>query len=472
MNVTYRKYVRGFSLVYWLVALVPILGIGAFAVDLNNILGSKGHLQSASDAGALEAARLLYCPNNPMALNKTGCGGTLTPVLDAGEDAATKNLNANQIELDNVEIITELGHWQFVSSDVVDGIVRGGVFTPHDFASATAQPLVGADGQFRPFVGDPGDDPLNDDLDEINAVRMIIKRTDMAMYNFFLNIIYGQDFSIEASAVAYLGFAGRVEHDSVDAPIALCIDKLPECGYGSFIASDPTTDTGIWTNLTAAVDQCISANANTVRDLISNGCRQSGMNPADLELGSQLGIISGTVSSASSRLRECWMDNGVLPIDNPGVIPTTAWRVMIPVLDCLASGQCKPLLGVMEADIVWFSANNQSCRLDNLPVTMTRTDADGNILTWNRPTRNPGESDADYALRVWSNSVPTLGFADFFNLKVPPASGPWSAATDAPCDGSNTNYIYFVPVCAEGTPTGGFGGAHFGIRAEESVLVY
>ena len=456
MKIRNPKYLKGVSLVHWLVALLPILGIGAFAVDLNNVVVSKVVLQSAADAGALEGARLLYC-NNPMLLNKSGCGGALTPALDAGVDVASRNLEENQIDLDAVEIEAELGHWQFSAADVNDGLVRGGEFTPHDFDTAAAQPLVDEDGQFRTFQD------LNADPDEINAVRLTVRRTDMAAYNVFLNAIYDQDFVIQGSAVAYLGFAGHVVRDSVDIPVALCYAKMPPCGYGSFITPGTAGGSGIWSNLTADVTQCESANANAIVTLIDSRCRQGGMNPEDLELGSQLGIISGAVSSASQKLRECWMDDGVPPIDSPGVVQTEAWRVKVPVLDCTVSGQCKNLLGIMLADIVWVANNNQACRLANLPVNMTRTDRDNNVLTWTRPPQNPSESTSDWEARIWTD------FVTSFNLKTPPTTGGWGAATPAPCEAS---YIYYVPVCKEGTPTGGFGGGNFGFRATESALVY
>lgn len=456
MKTRYRKYLNGVSLVHWLVALLPIIGIGAFAVDLNNVMVSKVVLQNAADAGALEGTRLLYC-DDPMQLNKSGCGVGITPALDAGEYVASRNLEENQIDLDAVEIQAELGHWQFTSADVLDGIVRGGIFVPHDFDTAVAQPLVDDYGQFRTFQD------LNADPDEINAVRLIVRRTDMAAYNIFLNAIYDQDFVIQGSAVAYLGFAGRIVHDTVNTPVALCHAQLPDCGYGSFISPGTASGSGIWSNLTANVTQCVSANANTIVSLIDSRCRQGGMNPEDLELGSRLGIITGAVATASHKLRDCWMDDGTLPIDSPGVVPTTAWRVMVPVLNCAASGQCKPLIGTMLADIIWYANDNQECRLANLPQSMTRIDRDNNTLSWTRPTQSTGESINDWETRIWND------FVTFFQLKTPPTTGNWATASPAPCQAS---YLYYVPVCKEGTPTGGFGGGNFGIRATESALVY
>ena len=58
MKTRYQQ--SGASIVVWLIAIIPVLGAGAFAVDLNNIFVAQAELQAAADAGALEGARRLY----------------------------------------------------------------------------------------------------------------------------------------------------------------------------------------------------------------------------------------------------------------------------------------------------------------------------------------------------------------------------------------------------------------------------
>ena len=51
---------RGATLVHWLIAMIVMLAVGIFAVDLNDLFVAHTELQKAADAGALEGARQLY----------------------------------------------------------------------------------------------------------------------------------------------------------------------------------------------------------------------------------------------------------------------------------------------------------------------------------------------------------------------------------------------------------------------------
>jgi hypothetical protein len=75
-----RTSQRGASTVHWLLALIPLLGVGALAIDLNNVYVSSAELQSAADAAALEGARLLYMPNGQLNISGyTDADGNAVP---------------------------------------------------------------------------------------------------------------------------------------------------------------------------------------------------------------------------------------------------------------------------------------------------------------------------------------------------------------------------------------------------------
>jgi uncharacterized membrane protein len=99
MKTTTRRFQRGASVVHWLFALVVLLAVGAFAIDLNNVVLSRAELQNAADAGALEGARQLYnagalstavgqCAGDP----STPCDCTSFSPADPACDAANANV--------------------------------------------------------------------------------------------------------------------------------------------------------------------------------------------------------------------------------------------------------------------------------------------------------------------------------------------------------------------------------------------
>ena len=129
------KYQTGASIVHWLVALIPLMGFGALAVDLNNVYASLGELQSSADAGALEGARVLFNPDG--SINDTAVVANATAI-------ASLNLSDGTAP----ELTVQHGHWRFDPSfRDGEGIEHGGTFFP--LTKTDANPLTNPDGTLR-----------------------------------------------------------------------------------------------------------------------------------------------------------------------------------------------------------------------------------------------------------------------------------------------------------------------------------
>jgi hypothetical protein len=322
-------------------------------------------------------------------------------------------------------------------------------------------------GDFRDF------EDLNSDPEEINAVRVITARQTTPIHSFFGRVFGVESYQARATAVAYVGFAGKILPGEVDWPIAMCYENVNKgCSVGRLIP-DPG-DTGGWTNLQqpgGGTTACGgSASASQVTSLIT-GCG-GGINPTELILGWDMQTNNGQIDSVFNPTYDCWSKNDVklgslrfpgklaeLDTDGDGR-PDKPWKMLLPVIDCTTKpgGRCNMLVGAVLVDVLWiFDDTTNTNKLNrDAPWSMTRTGPDGALITWNART-DPDITDVNDGQQRWNE------FVKAFNLKEPDGVTPaqWRAKT-----------IYYAPDCSPSDALGGTGGANFGIRATVPVLVF
>jgi hypothetical protein len=269
------------------------------------------------------------------------------------------------------------------------------------------------------------------------------RRESTQANSFFARILGFFGFNVSAEAIAYIGFAGKLNPEEVDQPIAICRQSIVDsngdytCNTGrmSNSGSDAAThNTSAWTNFT---QPCQTASASSVRPLI---CASG--NPWEIIFGIGIGSTGGEQATSHADLRDCFDPEH----------RTTPWNMTLPVIDCPGNnpGPCSTVLGAVNIDIVWISDKDASgsekelAKEDFPPASMGPT-AKG---TWTCPSGYT-------RVQCWDH------FVNFFNLQN--------------VDGMTATYakrsIYFLPSCTVHEPTGLSGGANYGILAKIPVLV-
>ncbi len=383
-------------------SLIMLLGFGALAVDLGYRMIVKNELQNAADSGALAGAGDLYLAD----------GSAVNP--DANEVASRTALqNLSQKELVYIaDDGIQRGHWSFSSNN----------FTPND---SLAPPDLSN-----------STEALDADTDFINAVRVRV-RTLQPVASFLSRIWGGDPSYIEAVAVAYIGFAGKLAPGEADQPIAICMQSLTDpdgnltCNTGRMLnsGSDATThNTAAWTNFS---QPCATANPSNTVPLVC-----SGGNPWTITLGANIGTTGGTDVPILSALRNCFdPETRIEPMN-----------MTLPVIDCPANnpGNCSKVLGVVNVDIIWVSEKDADTESEfekeNFPPSK--------MGLWSCPA---GKTRA----QCWDH------FVSYFNLKN--------------VDGITATYaqksMYFLPNCEFHELKGDTGGVNFGVLAKRPVLV-
>jgi hypothetical protein len=439
---------QGASFVLWLVALVPLLGFAALALDVNNVLGSVAELSNAADAGALAGAVKLY--NNEDGSVVEWAGAT-----DAARAAALANVaRGTAVEVRQINI----GHWQFLPEG-------GGHFTP--VSPGTSLPdLVG-----KTFY-DPSDPTSCNNLNnpcsgDINAVEVVTERNQTPVQRLFGWILgIAQDYQTSARAVAYRGFAGGLNPHDVDQPIAICQESLLQidsntyqCNVGRFMPS--TLDTGGWTDFNQ-VGACEGGtNTTLVRDLI---CQDG--NEVSILFGKPMATDGGEKEPLLVDLAACWVDNSLNQ--------TVPWKMTLPVIVCNGKnpGPCNSPIGAVTVNVLWI-VNKANKIGDDAPKEMAFPDlnSDGvlNDGVWHAPAGTEGTAEAEGIAR-WNSFVEAFNIMGFdTNDDGVPDHAYYN---DNPqLNGWRQNTIYFAPDCAYHQPKGLTSVLNFGIRAEVPVLV-
>ncbi len=379
------------------------------AVDITHLYAVKNELQNAADAGALAGAQVLY--NNLGTSINTGANDM------AGQIATANKSEGLAVEVDWNPIDNsgdvQRGHWSFATR----------TFTAN--ASTTPTILWGV-----------SNSALDADVNFINAVRVRTKRESSQAHSFFAKIFGFTGFEVSAEAVAYIGFAGKINPTKADQPIAICRQSIVDeagnysCNTGRMLNSGSnaeTHNTAAWTNFT---QPCDTANANSMRDLVC-----AGGNPLEILYGSGIGTTGGTQDNTIRDLRTCFG-------------PTTRidpWNMTLPVIDCPGNnpGNCSPVIGTVEVSVVWISDKD--------------ADTEAKFEAEDFPPSRMGD---------WTPTKPTRvqnwdDFVSHFNLKN--------------VDGITATYaqksIYFLPSCEPHEPSGSTGGPNFGVLAKIPVLV-
>jgi len=410
---------RGATIIFVAIAMVMILGFAALAVDVGYLYVVRNQLQNAADSGALAGAQVLY--------NDAG-----TSVNDLADDVGADYARRHLAEQEEVVVLSsERGHWSFATR----------IFTPNDS-------LAPVD------LWDVTTAELDANTDFINAVRVITRRKRDAggslPAHFFGQIFGGPRAEVMATAVGYIGFAGTVEPDVLDQPIAICEAAIRDpvthaytCGVGRQINSGTgniASETGGWTNFS---QPCETANVPSVRPLVCSG------NQFTVTFGNDMGTVGGMQDTVFSDMVDCW--TGIRNYDRRNdPPPTTPVRWRLPVIECDGAnpGPCNVVVGTVEVDVVWIN-HQEDPSFAEAPRQMLdpRPENNGFVWTCSSPTAS--------GQQCWNE------FAEYFDLR-------WDRTSYAHYD---SKAIYFLPNCSPHIPRGLTGGENFGVLAKIPVLV-
>jgi Flp pilus assembly protein TadG len=420
---TIRRLVRdhkGATIVFVALAMVMLLGFAALAVDMGYLYVVRNELQNAADSGALAGAQVLY--------NDMGTS------VNAGANAVAQTYvlqHQSEQAVATVQSI-ERGHWSFATR----------TFTPND--SLVAVPLW-----------DVTTEELDADTNFINAVRVVTRRKRDAggqlPEHFFARVFGAQRAEVRATAVGYIGFAGKLEPFSVDQPIAICQQAIRDeaeaytCGVGRMLNSGQNEghQTAGWTNFS---QPCETANTDSVRPFV---CAAG--NTMVLELGQTLGTTNGTVQTVYDGITDCWYADSSYDRDGNG-IPDLPWPMVLPVIDCPggAVSNCSDLVGAVEVNVVWITRNDKN-QMVEVPRRM------GDWPPPDSPLHDPATLSCNGSgVECWNSFVQYFHLKDILNN------------TDAFYEDKT---LYFLPDCTPHEPTGVTGGQNFGILARVPVLV-
>lgn len=449
---------RGAVAVLVVVALLPLLGFAALAVDVGNLGVARTELQNAADAGALAGARCLYNQRDdhrPEGCTNSGALGTVnTHANQVARAAAQANLSqktpvdVNLTEEANGPDV-QRGHWRWATR----------TFTPNDSTAA-------------PDLANSTTAQLDANPAFINAVRVTARRQATPVQAFFSRVLGFTGFELQASAVAYLGFAGTLMPGEADQPIAICKDKLRAgdgtllCTVGRMVPSsdDPTTsETAGWTSFEQPEEgeNCGGGASNAdIRPLV---CLSG--NPKALTLGEPVLTNNGQIQDAFDRFHDCW---------DAATDRKVSWTLTLPVLECVGNNiaPCSDLVGAVNIDVIWVQkgqpdpniACNETqankiekaapCKMDDWVATsgtgVSRVDPDTG-QTIEDPVNGNARWDsfaAHFNLRTGANQLATV------------ANAGWQQKT-----------IYFKPDCEPHEPQGDTGTENFGILARIPRLV-
>ncbi len=456
---------RGATIVFVAICMFVLIAFAALALDVGHLVVTKNELQNAADAGALAGAHKLYSDD----------GRFIT--VDAARQAAIAVSTMNQSDNEFVDVDVEdvlIGHWSFGLGTVDKGFTES--------AATDAVALWGVSTV-----------ALDQNQDFINAVQVTAWRKDPMVTSWFARIFGLEGFLQSATAVAYIGFAGSVEPETFDQPIAICKESLlqrnPEgepywdCNIGRMLNSSDnqsTSNTGAWTNLTQ--DPCETASVPTLKPLV---CGDG--NPTPLLFGSGIGAIGGVADNIFRDLADCWLGEGTedtYPSTGADGLPDTVWTgLKLPVVSCPGNNvsNCPDLQGVVVLDIIWVERNGDLSKIDDYAPKHMEDPRDGiswpdssdkavslDVLRTHYVGRNDGdlfptqaELDANYTDRFDNGKVRWASFVRRFNLKnADDQAAPWQHKA-----------IYFMPNCDYHEPDGTTQGENFGVLAIIPVLV-
>lgn len=478
---------RGAVLVLVAILFLVLIGLIAFAIDINHLYVVDNELQNAADAGALAGAGVLY--DDPDGLG---------PLLPGSEVYAGANQKAYDIARENLSdnVAVDIhwtsgnsgdvqrGHWSFATR----------TFTPNGSLLATS-------------LDAKTEAELDADLNFINAVKVTVRREDTPAVVFFARALGHESFVMQADAVAYLGYSGGVESFVATAPIVICDETLTnangeyQCNVGRMLDSgascppgDPTCETTIntagWSDLKVLDEnQCKgSASASDVKDLVCvQGANQVAIKKDDL-LQATNGVQASSYSGGGSGgMLECWKS-----ASNNGRKP---YPMTLPVVACGSGRQvdnCVKVVGVVTVNML-FMSDSGSVKPSDAPTEMIDLDPEHDeFQDWTSTsavcgpfnaligqeqrlalTKLPGQAlndkwliaerwDGDKSKKAYTADMARWDcFVEHFQLiNTNNKMAPMAQKT-----------LYFQPDCTEHEPTGGPGGPNYGVMSKTPVLV-
>lgn len=359
MNIAVKRKQRGHSVILWIITLPVLLAFGVFAVDLNNYFLALSELQVAADAAALAGVQEFYT-RDPTSSESDMLNAT------SAFDRAKAIAQANKVRgtaIADADITIEARHWEFSASgmDVCDEPGRNCTFNERDDFAGTRflrnlQFPTNNDDEFILLITDDDNSTdLNRNGKFLNAFQVTLTGTSRSFFGSFIN--RSGDFRATAEAVAYVGFAGRVDH--MTAPLALCrsaIEEVNSNGDNVFtcnnLGSAPSPTDLRWTSYQestptqADVKRLIKDMQCSVDDALATG--------ETVTIGDTIEVESLTnISGALTKLSECKDKD-----DNP----SANWPLTLPVIDCNNNNR---VLGFISVNVTNIDVSSNTITLDS-----------------------------------------------------------------------------------------------------------
>ncbi|CAB3792378.1 hypothetical protein LMG28688_03497 [Paraburkholderia caffeinitolerans] len=353
MRTSSRKKQKGTVAVTVALAMAFLLGIGAMAIDLGNLLVARSELQNAADAAALAGAGCLY--------RRTECSNTTAPEPDWTDAQAKASSFAtspapaptNLVQHAVLKVVaTASGFWNVTGSPA--GLQTPGTFTPgtndmpavqvtvvKDKANANGGVPVFLAGIFgttflkagavaTAVISRPG---------YVGAGGLFPLAIPQCMYTSYWN-------TSTNSPVTYQGtpIPGQTEPQTTGQPIVFDMASTYHAGT--------CNQTAQWTSFNLQGSQ----SANVTKGLITNG------NPAPVAIGSPTFIQSGTEDVLFQMTQACsakpngngsceWVTVAVVDsVANPGQNQTIQAFACLHILNEVGNGKNAHVIAQMSAD--------------------------------------------------------------------------------------------------------------------------
>jgi Flp pilus assembly protein TadG len=417
------------------ILLVGLLSFGALAVDISSLLMVRNELQNAADAGALAAARRLYIASGE-AVNP-GCNlvGVKAAKANTAQNVVVELTGDPSANTGDVE----RGHWKWSDQS----------FTPNSSLLATT-------------LSEVTNAELDADNSFINAVRVKVRRETIPARSFLSEAMGFSDFSMQAEATAYIGFAGTFLPGEATDPIALCEQSLKNaqgeysCSTGRMINSGggDTHNTAGWTNFTQA--PCATAGPPSVGPYV--GCSPTPSPEITLQVG--MGTTGGELQTTWDSFYNCWYASSNTDSD---ARPDIVKNLNLPVIDCPSNnvGTCEKLVGAANVNLIWMIRQTDP-QFDWVPLKMT---GDTGFPNWECPiaiTNGKKAKDLNEGQfrACWGNLINHFNLVNYAGVSVADFA-----------DSELGTTMFFIPDCAAHVPIGVTAGPNLGVLAKIPVLV-
>jgi len=332
-------------------SMTALLGIGAMAIDIGNLLVARSELQNAADAAALAGAGCLY--------KRAACNNTSDTEPDWTEaqvtasDFATATAPAtNLVQNSAINVVsTATGFWNVTGSPA--GLQTPGTFTPGTNDMPAIQVTVVKDasnenGGVPVFLG--GIFGVTT-LKASAVATAVISRPGyvgtaglfpiaipQCMYDNYWNSSTNSPVTYEGTAIP-----GQTEPQTMGQPYVFDMMSSYHAGMCS--------QTAQWTSFNLQSAQ----SANVTKDLITGG------NPVPLSIGDQTFIQSGTKDALFQATRACSANGGngscawvtvavVDSVANPGQNQTINAFACLHILNEVGNGTNAHIVAQMSAD--------------------------------------------------------------------------------------------------------------------------